>query len=180
MRKSILSAFFLLVPLAHAGEAPSPQEIIDALTPKAEAPMRTRSLRNLFVRQADSPAGASEPAAAPAQEAPPSISMSINFEFASARLSQDSIGSLGNLSAALASPQLREMRFRIEGHTDAKGGAAYNLKLSSERAEAVKSWLARHGVQPQRLDTVGLGSSQPADPDPLAAANRRVRIVTIQ
>jgi photosystem I P700 chlorophyll a apoprotein A2 len=75
----------------------------------------------------------------------------------------------------------------IEGHTDNKGTHAYNMKLSQNRAEAVKKWLAENaGVKPSRIRTTGWGESKPVAPnqkpdgsdDPEGRQkNRRVEIV---
>lgn len=54
----------------------------------------------------------------------------------------------------------------VEGHTDAKGSDAYNLRLSERRAEAVAGWLGeQQGVDPTRLEERGLGEARPAAPD---------------
>jgi outer membrane protein OmpA-like peptidoglycan-associated protein len=106
--------------------------------------------------------------------------MSIQFDFDSAHIRTESLPALQNLAGALGSPQLQEAKIRIEGHTDAKGRSDYNLRLSTQRAEAVSRWLIQQGISESRLQAVGLGSTQPADPDPQAAANRRVRIVNLQ
>ena len=71
-------------------------------------------------------------------------------------------------------------KFEVEGHTDAKGNDAYNLKLSQQRAEAVQLFLAHQGVAINRLIATGKGSTQLANAaNPLAAENRRVRIVNL-
>ena len=49
-----------------------------------------------------------------------------------------------------------ELKFRVEGHTDSKGGDRYNKKLSQQRADAVASYLvskgcAAHAVGANRL-----------------------------
>ena len=69
----------------------------------------------------------------------------------------------------------------IEGHTDKKGTAAYNMELSKRRAEAVKDYLVRAmGVPADRLETVGKGFSEPANPrNPNAPENRRVIVVNL-
>lgn len=51
--------------------------------------------------------------------------------------------------------------FVIEGHTDATGSDDINQRLSEERAESVKEWLvANMGISPERIETVGMGSSK--------------------
>lgn len=68
----------------------------------------------------------------------------------------------------------------VEGHTDTQGSQEFNLDLSERRAEAVKSFLTSHGVPPDRIESKGLGFSQPLVPNKTAegrATNRRVEIV---
>lgn len=76
---------------------------------------------------------------------------------------------------------------RIEGHTDGKGTDTYNLRLSNQRADAVKAWLAGKGrLNTVTFETRGLGAKQPVAPntktdgadDPEGRQkNRRVTIV---
>lgn len=49
----------------------------------------------------------------------------------------------------------------IEGHTDNVGTAAYNQRLSQARAEAVRAYLIKQGVEPDRLVAKGFGFSRP-------------------
>ena len=67
------------------------------------------------------------------------------------------------------------LRFRIEGHTDDQGGAATNASLSDRRAAAVKAWLTRQGVDAQRLEVKGFGSTKPlgSNDSPEGRANNR-------
>jgi outer membrane protein OmpA-like peptidoglycan-associated protein len=67
----------------------------------------------------------------------------------------------------------------IVGHTDNVGGAAYNQKLSQERAVAVARYLESKDVNPVRLATSGKGESAPIasnGSDAGRQANRRVEI----
>ena len=106
--------------------------------------------------------------------------MAIRFDFDSARLRPEGAAVLDRLAAALQTSELKESRFLIEGHTDAKGGAEYNLRLSQLRADEVQRYLLAQGVARPRLSAVGRGAQEPANPGaPLAAENRRVRIVNI-
>ncbi len=71
----------------------------------------------------------------------------------------------------------------VQGHTDNKGVAANNKKLSQERAEAVKKYLVGKGIAAERLTAVGYGDEQPvADnkTDKGRATNRRVEFKILQ
>ena len=108
------------------------------------------------------------------------IDLTIPFEFDAALLRPEGQATLHELVVAMQSERLRATRFRLEGHTDAKGSADYNERLSEQRARTVAGFLIRQGVEPQRLQAVGKGFREPlAGEDPLSPANRRVRIVAV-
>ncbi len=68
----------------------------------------------------------------------------------------------------------------IEGHTDSTGSDATNLRLSQERADAVRMALISEGIAPGRIAATGLGSSRPVAPNSTVEGrqqNRRVEIV---
>ena len=52
-------------------------------------------------------------------------------------------------------------RIRIEGHTDNVGKPADNMKLSTDRAMAVVTWMAGHGLSKDRFLAVGFGDTKP-------------------
>ncbi len=81
-----------------------------------------------------------------------------------------------SVAVALNDQRLRPcLSFVVEGHTDASGSKSYNLELSNQRATAVVDFLADHGVDRSRLQSVGFGESSLANQtDPNAAENRRV------
>lgn len=158
-------------PVAVPAPAPAPMPAPVAVATPAPAPPAAAP-----TAPAASPIAA--PVAAPTQ---PSLSLAIQFESNSARVRPESGAVLGNLVAALMSPDLKSNRFVIEGHTDARGSAAANLKLSQERADEVRLYLVALGVNPARLRAVGKGASQGASGgEPVAAQNRRVRVVTVE
>lgn len=67
----------------------------------------------------------------------------------------------------------------IEGHTDSTGEAAYNQRLSEQRASSVQDYLISLGLDYKRLSIAGYGESQPiADNNTVAGrrANRRVEV----
>jgi outer membrane protein OmpA-like peptidoglycan-associated protein len=109
---------------------------------------------------------------------PAAVSMQVQFDFNSAELSAASTQALDNLGVALSDEQLKGNTFRVEGHTDSVGSAAYNKHLSERRAESVKKYLSqKHHVDPSKLEVVGRGFEEPLNTsDPNSAENRRVQI----
>ena len=67
------------------------------------------------------------------------------------------------------------------GHTDATGKRDHNLKLSQQRAEAIREALLNpFGISPSRIEAVGLGEEQLLNAaKPEAAENRRVQLINI-
>ena len=73
-----------------------------------------------------------------------------------------------------------DLRVTVEGHTDSVGSAAYNQKLSERRAQAVKRYLVRQGIDPSRITTEGYGKSRPIasnETEEGRAKNRRADII---
>jgi len=147
---------------------PSVEEMVNALAVKKPAETGGVRMRSLGARQA-------APAAAQLQ-------LSVQFEFASAKVSAESRELLAKLGAAMNSPKLAELQFRIEGHTDSVGDAKANQRLSGQRAENVKQLLVSDsGVAEARLSAVGKGSSEPVDKaNPRSEVNRRVVVVALE
>jgi outer membrane protein OmpA-like peptidoglycan-associated protein len=166
----LCSALVLTASPGRAQLLPDTEQIVEALKPSP-----SRSMRNLVAR--DKP---SDPVVTRA-DAPASIELTIQFDFDSSSVREESRPLLARLAAALVSPALRSSRFLIEGHTDAVGPPDHNLKLSIDRAEAVRRYLVASGVTSSRVTAVGRGATQPANPtDPEASENRRVRIVNLE
>lgn len=109
------------------------------------------------------------------------ITIAIQFDFNSARIRPDSFRAVGLMADALYHPYLQGYRFLIVGHTDAKGSREYNLKLSQERADAIRAALINpFGIAPARIEAVGLGEEQLLNrSNPEAAENRRVQLINI-
>ncbi len=83
----------------------------------------------------------------------------VDFEFNSADLTAPASQTLDEVAAALANQP--ELNVDIKGYTDSTGAAAYNLRLSQRRAEAVKAYLASKGVNPVNLTAKGYGKADP-------------------
>ena len=109
------------------------------------------------------------------------FTIAIQFDFNSARIRPDSFRAVGLMADALNHPYLQGYRFLIVGNTDAKGSREYNLKLSQQRADAIRAALIDpFGISPSRIEAVGLGEEQLLNPGkPDAAENRRVQLINI-
>lgn len=105
----------------------------------------------------------------------------VRFDFDKATLKKESTPVLEKAAALIkARPKLT---LELSGHTDNIGDAAYNQKLSQQRAEAVVAWLAGHGVAKTQLVAKGYGKTQPIadnDTDVGRAQNRRVQLACVK
>ena len=102
------------------------------------------------------------------------------FSINSARLPHEARVRLKDLATILTAPDLRRFRFEIAGHTDATGPAAYNNRLSRQRAEAVRDYLLARGVDAKRLRVTQHGSRNLKDVShPMAPINRRVEVINV-
>jgi outer membrane protein OmpA-like peptidoglycan-associated protein/tetratricopeptide (TPR) repeat protein len=105
-----------------------------------------------------------------------SVLRNIYFDFDRATFKTESYGELNKLEAMLR--QNPNLTCEIGGHTDAVGTKAYNLFLSRKRAEAVKDYLTKKGIDTRRIKAVGYGKSKPLvsndDEDDGRELNRRV------
>jgi OOP family OmpA-OmpF porin len=94
--------------------------------------------------------------------APVKLSLSADalFDFDRSTLKQDGKGALDKLAADLRGTQFDTVR--ITGHTDRLGPHAYNLKLSTRRAEAVGAYLVESGgITASRISTRGVDGADP-------------------
>jgi outer membrane protein OmpA-like peptidoglycan-associated protein len=72
------------------------------------------------------------------------------------------------------------LKIQVEGHTDSVGTDEYNMKLSQQRADAVRDYLTGQNVPSASVTAVGLGKAAPVATNDTAAGrqqNRRVELV---
>jgi outer membrane protein OmpA-like peptidoglycan-associated protein len=106
------------------------------------------------------------------------IDVEVRFAFGSAALGRTATAQLAALGAELAKPERKGTRLVVDGHTDARGGDAFNQRLSERRAAAVKHVLVgKYGLPDETVVTIGHGKGEPKNTaDPYAAENRRAAI----
>ena len=76
----------------------------------------------------------------------------------------------------------RNVYLEIQGHTDSTGSADYNMRLGSERAEAVRRYLNKQGVALNRMSTISYGASEPVESNKTKegrSKNRRVVVIVL-
>jgi outer membrane protein OmpA-like peptidoglycan-associated protein len=108
------------------------------------------------------------------------VTEGVLFDTASATLRPESFAVVQEIAAMLR--EHPDLRVRIEGHTDNAGDAAANQTLSEERAAAVRAMLVGLGIDASRLESAGLGQTQPVASNDTAegrAQNRRVELVRL-
>jgi outer membrane protein OmpA-like peptidoglycan-associated protein len=91
----------------------------------------------------------------------PKIPFKIEFAFGQAQLRPESRQLLDRVARVLQRPVFESVVFEVGGHTDECGPVELNVRLSNERAEAVRKYLLSQGVPLARLQSRGYGPNQP-------------------
>jgi len=109
------------------------------------------------------------------------VSYGIYFDVNKDIVKPESYGTLKEIAAVLT--ENPEVRIKIVGYTDADGADAANLDLSKRRGAAVKNELVKtFGIDASRIESDGLGESQPVAPNDTPAnkaLNRRVEFIKL-
>ncbi len=98
------------------------------------------------------------------------------FHSGKAKIKRESYDVLNQVAEVMIKVQ-RIKGVQVEGHTDSRGSARYNKKLSQRRADSVRNYLIGRGVETGRLSAVGFGEEVPIDDNKTKegrANNRRV------
>ena len=154
------------LPAERIERAEAPQQIAAAPTATmSDAPSVAARIKAKSVNKA-------EPNSS---DVPSSLGLPVQFAFDYSHILPAAYRQLDAVAEGikLAGPGVKVV---IEGHTDAVGTDEYNLKLSSQRAESVRTYLiTHHGIGPAQLRVVGMGKLAPLNKKvPTASENRRV------
>ena len=166
--------------------------ITNALTkPKAEQTIKTRSLKGFtetktrFIKVVKKEQGKiiKKTLTIPEKQASQGVNLKIEFDVNSYSIRPESFKLLNELGKALTSEKLKEKDIIVKGHTDSDGEEAYNLKLSLNRALAVKLYLTSNFfISSSQLKVAGYGEATPLVPNNTKKnkqVNRRVEIATM-
>jgi outer membrane protein OmpA-like peptidoglycan-associated protein len=106
----------------------------------------------------------------------------IYFETAKAIIKPISFPILDAVAATLkGNPQI--LLVEVQGHADERGDDDYNMRLTEDRSQAVKTYLIEHGVEADRLQAHGYGETKPVCPqhnEGCWSKNRRVEFVILR
>ena len=115
---------------------------------------------------------------------PAKLDLQIQFATNSSDLDAAARQNIDEFAQALGDPKLREMRFKVAGHTDQRGSEQHNMGLSGRRAETVRNYLIESGgVSPDRLEAEAHGETLPLmsdESDYARQMNRRVEFTPLR
>jgi OOP family OmpA-OmpF porin len=123
---------------------PAPAPVAPPPPPKVEAPK---------------PAPAPAPAAPKRCDATVTLNADESFEFNKAALKPSALARLDSDVVAKVPLCSKLEMILVSGHTDRLGSQQYNQKLSDKRAEAVKAYLVKKGVDASKIETMGMGKT---------------------
>jgi outer membrane protein OmpA-like peptidoglycan-associated protein len=144
-------------------------------TGKVELPVAQAEPKEPVVQR---PVEPQEPAKA---EEPLMVRARIHFDFNKASIKKEYIPLLKEVAKVLK--ENPNINLRIEGYTDDIGTKVYNQKLALKRAMAVKNFLVKEGIKPERIQVVGFGKERyiAENTTPIGRlTNRRAEFIVIQ
>lgn len=170
-------------PSRNAAQRPKPDSIpsVPALTAPGQAAIPNDSVKEVEITKADTSVTTTQTEVGKISQEPivvEKITLHFHFEYNSVDLDDETEDYLNGLTETLS--QHPKLKLKITGHTDNIGPEKFNQKLSEKRAEAVRNYLLKLGVSPDRLQADGKGMLVPLNDNKTEAdraKNRRVEIV---
>ena len=98
----------------------------------------------------------------------------LEFDFGKTTIRAQSYTTLDKVATLLVN---KNFSLKLAGHTDNVGSESANMKLSKDRAEALKAYLVSKGANPSRIEATGYGETQPITSNKTAAGRQKNRRV---
>jgi outer membrane protein OmpA-like peptidoglycan-associated protein len=173
--QSLYDSFLSNYLLAKEKVEVAKRESLVCYTGKVELPVAQAEPQEPIVQKQVEP---QEPAKV---EEPLMVRARIHFDFNKADIKKEYIPLLKEVAKVLK--ENPNINLRIEGYTDDIGPKAYNQKLALRRAMAVKDFLVKEGIKPERIQIVGFGKERyiAENTTPIGRlTNRRAEFIVIQ
>jgi Outer membrane protein and related peptidoglycan-associated (lipo)proteins len=151
--QSLYDSFLSNYLLAKEKVEVAKRESLFCYTGKVEFPIAQAEPQEFIVQKPVEPK--EEPARV---EEPLMVRARIHFDFNKANIKKEYIPLLKEVAKVLK--ENPNINLRIEGYTDDIGTKAYNQKLALKRAMAVKDFLVKEGIEPERIQIVGFGKGK--------------------
>ncbi len=136
-------------PEAPMAEPEAPQQVT---TPQAD------TLQQEIAEKAETRVGEQE-----VVEQPKATFPVVYFAFNSIGIKQSELSKLNGILRTLK--ENPNMKVTVTGWCDTKGSVAVNKRISRQRAETVKTWLVKNGIEASRITAIGNGSDDTQDAD---------------
>lgn len=136
-------------PEAPMAEPEAPQQVT---TPQAD------TLQQEIAEKAETRVGEQE-----VVEQPKATFPIVYFAFNSIGIKQSELSKLNGILRTLK--ENPKMKVTVTGWCDTKGSVAVNKRISRQRAETVKTWLVKNGIEANRITAIGNGSDDTQDAD---------------
>ena len=106
--------------------------------------------------------------------------LTVYFDFDKANVKPDQVDKLKQVASRMKSMPGKALF--VEGHADERGTEEYNRTLGDKRAQSIREFLVKEGLDPQMIPTITYGEDKPADPGHTSAAwekNRRGELILL-
>ncbi len=106
--------------------------------------------------------------------------LTVYFDFDKANVRPNQVDKLKQVASRMKGMPGKALY--VEGHADERGTEEYNRTLGDKRAQSIREFLVKEGLDPQMIPTITYGEDKPADPGHTSAAwekNRRGELILL-
>ena len=132
-------------------------------TTEPEVPQQVTTPKETTLQQETAEKAATRVGEQEVVEQPKATFPVVYFAFNSIGIKQSELSKLNGILRTLK--ENPNMKVTVTGWCDTKGSVAVNKRISRQRAEAVKTWLVKNGIEASRITAIGNGSDDTQDAD---------------